>query len=65
MKTAGEYIKERWLPENMDKVNLANMDGTWFSFEKDGYNHACCMIEIYKVELSDDPEMCFYVPLKG
>lgn len=64
MQIAQEYIKEVWLPKHMDEVNIADINHMCF-FTKLGDNTSYCnMIEIYKVELDDDPEMSFYIPLK-
>ena len=64
MKTAGEYIKEVWLPQNMERVYDVNLDYMYFDIKTDEKTYCLFMIEVYKVELSDEPEMCFYIPLK-
>jgi hypothetical protein len=64
MKTAGEYIKEVWLPENMDAVYNVNLEHMFFDIKTEDKDYCLFMIEVYKVELTDEPEMCFYIPLK-
>lgn len=64
MVTAGEYIKEVWLPEHMDEVNIADLKNMCFEIKNGDKSYYTNMIEIYKVELKDDPEMSFYIPLK-
>lgn len=65
MGTATEYIKEVWLPRNMDKVYKANLDYMYFEIKKEDKDYCIFLIEVYKVELVDEPEMCFYIPLKS
>lgn len=64
MVLAGEYIKEVWLPQHKEEVNVADPNQMCFEIKSGEKTHYCGMIEIYKVELDDDPEMCFYIPLK-
>ncbi len=64
MKTAGEYIKEVWLPHNMEKVYPVNLDHMYFEIKEADKDYCLFLLEVYKVELSDEPEMCYYIPLK-
>ncbi len=64
MIVAGEYIKEVWLPEHMDEVNITDLDHMCFKIGSKDKPYYCGMIEIYKVEFDHDVEMSFYIPLK-
>ena len=48
----------------MDEVNLVDIKGMVFEINIDNMKYYMNRIEIYKVELKDDPEMCYYIPLK-
>jgi hypothetical protein len=65
MKIASEYIKEVWLPINKERVYPVNLDYMYFDIKTEEKNYCLFMIEVYKVELEDEPEMCFYMPLKA
>jgi hypothetical protein len=64
MVTAGEYIREIWLPEHGDEVNVVDLNNLCFEVKKGDRTYYLGMIEIYKVELQDDAEISFYIPLK-
>ena len=64
MQIAGDYIKNVWLPNNLDKVVLADPDMIVFQIENSGLKLYCGMIEIYKTDIQVEPEMCFYIPLQ-
>lgn len=64
MVKATEYIKEVWLPKHMKEVNIVDLKGLVFEITFDDMKYHMNPIEIYKVELKDDPEMCYYIPLK-
>ena len=65
MQTASNYIREVWMPENMDKVYFTIMEHLLFEIKEEDRTYWTGMIEVYKVELDDEPEMCFYIPLKS
>lgn len=65
MQTASEYIKEVWLPLNKELVYPVNLDYMYFDIKTEDKDYCLFMIEVYKVELEDEPEMCFYIPLKA
>lgn len=64
MQAASEYIKEVWMPDNMDKAYHAYLEHLMFEIKEEDKHYWVGMIEVYKVELDDEPEMCFYIPLK-
>ena len=64
MVTAEKYMKEVWLPAHRDEVQLASDDGLNVMFEQNGKTEYCGLIEVYKVDINQEHEMCFYFPLK-
>ncbi|WNS41957.1 hypothetical protein [Paenibacillus sp. MMS20-IR301] len=65
MKSAQAYIKEIWLPGHRDEVApIADWDSTCFEIKISDRIHYMNMIEVYKVELNVDAEMCYYLPLR-
>jgi len=79
MNMASDYLKEEWIPKNKDKIYNYNSDYNYFEIKKEdknyritnisaeGLENSYCLVgfmEVYKVNIQDDPEMCFYVPLK-
>ncbi len=64
MKTAGEYISNVWLPEHRDEVEFFNSDHGVYKIKNGDVDCGCAHIEVYKNTSSDNPEMCFYIPLK-
>lgn len=65
MFTAGEYLQKIWLPANLDKVHEVDIDNIYFYIKQDDKNYHMKMLEVYKVSLEDEAEMCFYIPLKS
>ena len=79
MEMASEYIKEKWLPKNMDLLYNYNtehgifwvnkndkdyrMVNTSMDDIKDGFS-IWGWFEVYNTDVQNDPEMCFYLPLK-
>lgn len=64
MGQACEYIKNQWIPEHKDQVELIDAANNIFAFSKDGVQYLTGTIEIYKFEIEDDHKMSFYIPLK-
>lgn len=64
MVTASEYIKKEWLPLHKEEVNIVDIDGLCFEINIENKNYYMNPIEVYKVELADDTEMCYYIPLR-
>lgn len=64
MKTAGDYIKNVWLPEHKDEVEIYNPDNGCYMLKIDNEDFGCGNIEVYKNTSGENPEMCFYIPLK-
>jgi len=79
MNMASDYLKEEWIPKNKDKIYNYNSDYNYFEIKKEdknfiitnisteGIENSYCLVgfmEVYKVNIQDDPEMCFYIPLK-
>ena len=79
MGVASEYLSE-WITKNKDLIYNRNPDNHGFfevkkeekdyravnlstneEFEKRYWLHA---LEVYKVDIQEDPEMCYYIPLK-
>lgn len=66
MKTAGEYIYSIWLPKHMDEVRMNPTDPKHaFEIIKGGKSYFAGMFEVYKTDIQEDSEMCFYIPLKS
>jgi len=62
MKIAGEYLTTQWIPKNVD-----NLLGYYECEHSYGFNIGSktiyCPIEVYKVDIENELEMCFYLPL--
>lgn len=78
MNTASNYLKNEWIPKNTDKIYNYKPDH-YFDIKKDekdfrltnisseGLENSYSLsywIEVYKVNILEEPEMCFYIPLK-
>jgi len=64
MKTAGEYVKNVWYPAHKDEVDSIEGDDK-YGMIIDGEAWTCGNIGIYKDTSNENPEMCFYLPLKS
>ena len=79
MQKAGEYLENVWIPKNKDKLynhRLNNRHCEVLKSEKEyrltnisaeGLENSYWLsywIEVYKAKIDEDPEMCFYLPLK-
>lgn len=64
MNEAMEYIKTQWLPNHRDQVELIDETNNIFAFNMDGVQYLTSVIEIYKVDITDDHKMSYYIPLK-
>jgi len=65
MVTAGDYIKNVWLPAHKHEVDLHNEEEASFSMDMGGKEMGVYMIEVYKNMTESNPEMSFYIPLKA
>ena len=65
MQTADEYITNVWLPNHIDEVDFFNDSKNIFKMYNQVAEAGCYRIEVYKTDIQDEPEMCFYVPLKN
>ena len=78
MNLANEYLLNEWVPKNKEKV-YNNFHAAMFRINQsekpfrilnipmedvETYYNLSYWIEVYKVNISDDPEMCYYIPLK-
>jgi hypothetical protein len=78
MNMASEYLKREWIPKNKDIIYNYNADNH-FEIKKEDKNYRIknistegledryCIwgwLEVYKTDIQNDPEMCFYIPLK-
>ncbi|WP_058301521.1 hypothetical protein [Gorillibacterium timonense] len=65
MVIATEFLKEVWLPEHLDEVApIVDWDSSCFEIKIGEETYHMNLIEVYKVELDVDAEMCYYIPLK-
>jgi AraC-like DNA-binding protein len=82
MQMAGDYLKEKWIPKNIDKLynhNVCEYGNYNFIVKRADSDFQIIdpqtaeakeevtiytWIEVYKVNIDEDPEMCFYIPLK-
>jgi AraC-like DNA-binding protein len=79
MKMAGEYLSNVWIPKNKDMMYNYQLNNHYCEILKkekeyrlantsaEGLENSYWLsywIEVYKADISDDPEMCFYLPLK-
>lgn len=79
MNMASEYLKNVWIPKNKDMIYNYQFGSHCFEIKKDEIDYRITnfpmaglensyslsyWIEVYKVNIQDDPEMCFYVPLR-
>ena len=63
METAGQYIKEVWMPKHKaDVCNLTESGG--YRIVTDEREYVLGTFEVYKCDLNVEPEMCIYVPLR-
>jgi len=77
MKLAAEYLVNEWIPKNKNLV-YRNFHAAMFDIHKDEkpyrihnipmedleeHYNLTFPIEVYKVNISEDPEMCYYIPL--
>ena len=67
MQTANEYINNVWLPEHMGDIELYKPGETEHRvFKMNGsIEGGCHPIEVYIDTGDTNPEMCYYIPLKG
>lgn len=65
MGAAMELIKNQWLPEHRDEVELIDENNMMFAFHQDGIQYITGMIEVYKTDIQTDPKMSFYIPRKN
>lgn len=64
MNTATEYVKEVWIPEHMEQVIDVDLTHVVFHIKTEEKEYHAGMIEVYPVDINDDAQMCFYIPLK-
>jgi AraC-like DNA-binding protein len=80
MEMANDYLMNVWMPKNKDAVyNYSFKQGNNFEVKKsekpyrivnietDGLENSYNIyywIEVYKTNIEEEPEMCFYIPLK-
>jgi AraC-like DNA-binding protein len=79
MEMASEYLKTEWIPKNLDKLYGYNAEHGNFDILKAEKNYHMVntptknletfytiwgWFEVYKTDIQNDPEMCFYIPLK-
>jgi len=63
METAGQYIKEVWMPKHKAEVcDLTESGG--YRIVTDEREYVLGTFEVYKCDLDIEPEMCVYVPLR-
>jgi AraC-like DNA-binding protein len=63
MITAGEYIDKVWRPQHKDEVIGSSKPGC-YEITSNDRTYQLGTFEVYKTDLSVEPEMCFYIPLK-
>lgn len=66
MNQAMEYLRTVWLPGQREDslFTVADLGSLCFEITAKDQPYYMNPIEIYKVDIQDDPEMCFYVPMK-
>ena len=79
MNMAGEYLNNEWIPKNKDMLYNYNSEQNLFVVKKEEKDYQIKnfgmeelessygikgLLEVYKVDIQVDPEMCFYIPLK-
>lgn len=64
MRTADEYIKNVWLPNHIDEVEFYDEPNNVFKMYHQEVGSGCYRIEVYKTNIQDEPEMCYYIPLR-
>ena len=64
MQTMTQFIKESWLPEHLNGVNLVHQDKLVFEIKNDGKSYYMNLLEVYKEDINIKPEMSLYIPLK-
>lgn len=65
MAIAMDYLKQIWLPEHKGEVaDIVDWNSTCFEIKNGDETFYLNPIEVYKVELDVDAEMCYYLPLK-
>lgn len=64
MQTAGEYIDKVWIPQHKDEVIGTSKPGC-YEITSDAHTYQLGTFEVYKTDLSVEPEMCIYIPLKN
>ncbi|MEO3945680.1 hypothetical protein [Gorillibacterium sp. CAU 1737] len=65
MVTATDYLKEVWLPEHKEEVaSIVDWNSLCFEIRMGEETFYMNPMEVYKVELDVDAEMCYYLPLK-
>jgi AraC-like DNA-binding protein len=78
MNMASDYLKDEWIPKNKDKLYNFNSDRNYFEIKKAEKDfrvstktnedlpdkYIMGWLEVYKVDIQEDPEMCYYIPLK-
>ncbi len=78
MNLASEYLINEWIPKNKDmvynyqadhcfEVKKAEKEYRLSNISTEGLENSYFLmywIEMYKVNVQSDPEMCFYIPLK-
>jgi len=63
MQMAGEYIEKIWMPEHKNEV-IGSSKKDCYELTVDGRTYQLGTFEVYKTDLTLEPEMCFYIPLK-